>query len=107
VMRTFSPDALIEVMCAIDQALTPKILLANYVFMTRGLPLLRGDVVKIIDTIDVFSSKCSKTAPFGIEDDVSMSEAERRICCREPTWFWRSNWRKRQSCGALRRTLAC
>jgi Methyltransferase domain/Glycosyl transferases group 1 len=76
VMRSFCPDALIEVMCVIDEVLTPEILLATYVFMTRGLPLLRSNALKIVDTIDVFSSKSSKTTPFGIENDLTISEAE-------------------------------
>jgi glycosyltransferase involved in cell wall biosynthesis len=75
-MRAFSPDVLIEVMCAIDDALTPRILLANYVFMTRGLPLLRGDALKIVNTNGVFSSKSAKVASFGIKDGLCMSEAE-------------------------------
>ena len=76
VMRNFSADALIEVMCAIDEALAPKILFANYVFMTRGLPLLRGGAVKIVDTHDLFSTKSTKITPFGIADGLAMSEAE-------------------------------
>jgi hypothetical protein len=75
-MRTFSPDALIEVMRTIDEALPLKMLLANYVFMTRGLPLLRGSALKIVDTIDVFSTKSAKVTPFGLEDGLTMSEAE-------------------------------
>jgi hypothetical protein len=76
VMRSFSADALIEVMCAIDEALTPEIILANYVFMTRGLPLLCSGALKIVDTIDLFSAKSAKVTPFGIEDGLAMSETE-------------------------------
>jgi glycosyltransferase involved in cell wall biosynthesis len=78
VMRTFCPDPLIEVMCAIDESFTPKILLASYVFMTRGLPLLRSGALKIVDTHDVFSTKSTKLTQFGIEDGLAMSEAEER-----------------------------
>ena len=76
VMRSFSPDALIEVLCAIDEALAPKILLANYVFMTRGLPLLCGGALKIVDTIDLLSTKSAKVTSFGIEDGLAMSDRE-------------------------------
>ncbi|WP_431284614.1 class I SAM-dependent methyltransferase [Humitalea sp. 24SJ18S-53] len=75
-MRTFSADALVEVMCAIDAALAPRIVIANYIFMTRGLKLLRDEALTIVDTIDVFSTKARKVEAYGIEDSLAMSEAE-------------------------------
>lgn len=76
VMRSFCPDALVEVMCAIDHALAPKIMLVNYVFMTRGMALLRHGTFKVVDTHDVFSTKSEKVVPFGVADDLAMSEGE-------------------------------
>jgi glycosyltransferase involved in cell wall biosynthesis len=36
--------------------------------MSRILPLITGDVLKVIDTIDVFSTKRQKVLQFGIDD---------------------------------------
>jgi protein-tyrosine-phosphatase len=44
------------------------VLLAEYIWMSRVLPLFAGDVVKVIDTIDVFSTKRQKVLQFGIDD---------------------------------------
>ena len=75
-VRVFCPDALVEVLLALDQALQPRAVLASYVFMTRGLPLLRQGTLKIVDTHDVFSTKAEKVSAFGIRDDLAMSAAE-------------------------------
>jgi len=76
VTRTFSPDVLIETLLGLERKLAPRIVLANYVFMTRGLPLLDTRTLKIVDTIDVFSTKASKVCAFGIEDSLAMTSAE-------------------------------
>lgn len=76
ITRTFCPDVLLEVMCAIDAAAKPFAFLLSYCFMTRGVPLLRRDVTKIVDTIDVFSTKASKVVRFGIEDTLALTPAE-------------------------------
>lgn len=78
ITRTFCPDLLLEVMCAIDAAAKPFAFLLSYCFMTRGVPLLRPDVTKIVDTIDVFSTKASKVVRFGIEDTLALTPAEER-----------------------------
>jgi hypothetical protein len=74
--RTFITDALIEVIRVIDEELAPKIVLTNYVFMTRGLPLLRSRAFKIVDTMDQFSAKAGKVTPFVMGDSIPMSDAE-------------------------------
>ena len=75
-LRTFCPDAVIEAMLALDDALAPRMVLASYVFMSRGLPLLRSSALKVIDTHDVFSTKAAKVLPFGINDSLAMSASE-------------------------------
>ena len=75
-MHTFSPDALVETLIALEKALLPRVILANYIFMTRGLPLLRTGALTIVDTIDVFSTKAAKVSAFGIEDALAMSRQE-------------------------------
>ena len=74
--RTFCPDALLEVLLALSKALSPKAVLTNYVFMTRGLPLLAPETLKIVDTHDVFSTKTEKVSAFGIRDDLALTAAE-------------------------------
>ncbi|HEY4249845.1 MAG TPA: class I SAM-dependent methyltransferase [Roseomonas sp.] len=81
-VRVFSPDALLEVLLALDGALQPQAVLANYVFMTRGLPLLRPGVLKIVDTHDVFSTAADKVASFGIRNGTALSEAEEGMLLR-------------------------
>jgi hypothetical protein len=54
--RTFCHDALIATVLHVQQALGPHILQVEYIWMTRFLPRVRADVLKVIDTIDVFSS---------------------------------------------------
>ncbi len=76
VVQIFSPDALVETLLAVDEELKPKAVLANYVLMTRGLPLLKSTALKIVDTHDVFSTKTSKVLAYGIEDKLVMSQEE-------------------------------
>jgi len=75
-LRVFSPDFLIELMRKLDENCHFDLLLAEYVFMTRGFSLLRGDLTKAVDTHDVFSTKASKVAQFGIKDVFLLSEEE-------------------------------
>jgi glycosyltransferase involved in cell wall biosynthesis len=74
--RTFCPDALVEALLALDAALSPRAVLACYGFMTRGFPLLRGPALRIVDTIDVFSTKADKVLAFGIADSLALSPAQ-------------------------------
>ncbi|KQW62185.1 hypothetical protein ASC92_25075 [Variovorax sp. Root411] len=75
-LRVFSPDFLIELMRKLDESCHFDLLLAEYVFMTRGFSLLRDDLTKAVDTHDVFSTKASKVAQFGIRDVFLLSEEE-------------------------------
>jgi hypothetical protein len=78
--RTFCHDALITVVTRLREMLGPHILLAEYIWMTRALPLLGPDVIKIVDTIDVFSTKRDKVLRFGIDDlHVEPLEEARRL----------------------------
>ena len=66
--RTFCHDVLITVVTRLQEMLGPHLVLAEYIWMTRVLPLLGPDVIKIVDTIDVFSTKREKVLRFGIDD---------------------------------------
>jgi hypothetical protein len=75
-IRTFCPDILVEAALALDEALSPSVVLANYVFMTRGLPLLKTNATRALQSHDVFSTKAEKVVQFGVEDGLAMSASE-------------------------------
>jgi hypothetical protein len=57
--------------------------LSQYIFQTRFLPLIRSDSLKIIQTIDMFSTKQEKVVQFGIDDALNLTpEQERRRLLR-------------------------
>jgi hypothetical protein len=66
--RTYCHDAAIAVMLRLHSALTNYVLFAEYVWMSRVLPLLDARVLKVIDTHDVYSSKKDKVLKYGIRD---------------------------------------
>jgi hypothetical protein len=76
IVRTFCPDLLAEVLSHLDSVLQPEIILAEYVFMTRALPLVRREAIKVVDTHDVFSTKHDKIVQFGIEDNLALNADE-------------------------------
>ncbi|MET3914351.1 glycosyltransferase involved in cell wall biosynthesis/ribosomal protein L29 [Variovorax sp. OAS795] len=78
-MRTFCPDVLVELLLKIDSGWKPDLLLAEYVFMSRAFAAMRPELPKIIDTIDVFSTKASKVEQYGVTDGLAMSEAEEAV----------------------------
>ncbi len=63
----------------LQQSLGPHIVQAEYIWMTRVFPLLRDDVLKVVDTHDVFSMIEQKVRMFGLRDLVvdAADEAER------------------------------
>lgn len=81
--RLFAHDPLIGVVKALVQGLAPQVLLVNYIFMTRMLPLIPAEVLKVVDTHDVFSTKQQKVVRYGIyEDLVPSGEDEGRLLAR-------------------------
>jgi len=76
--RTYCPDAAIAVMLRLHSALTNYVLFAEYVWMTRVLPLVDSRAIKVLDTIDVFSSKKEKVLKYGIRDFWLEPEEEAR-----------------------------
>ena len=66
--RTFCHDAPITTVLRLHQVLGPYLLLSEYIWMSRVLPLVSGRVLKVVDTIDVFSTKREKVLQFGIDD---------------------------------------
>ncbi len=80
-LRTFCPDALVELLLHLRDGFRPDLLLAEYVFMTRPFPLLPG-VTTAIDTIDVFSTKAHKVERHGVSDGLALSEPEEAALLR-------------------------
>jgi len=76
ILRTFCPDAMGEVALHLDAALQPEIILAEYVFMTRVLPLVHKGALRVVDTHDVFSTRHDKTVQFGVEDALALTAKE-------------------------------
>ncbi|HEX6881210.1 MAG TPA: glycosyltransferase family 4 protein [Terriglobales bacterium] len=76
--RTFSHDALCNVALHLHRHFQPCATLVNYIFMTRFLPFVPANSLKIIDTIDVFSTKARKVMSYGVDDGLSMSSQEER-----------------------------
>jgi hypothetical protein len=66
--RSFCPDALIATLIQLQLSLPPCAVLAEYVWMTRGLPLLDPSLLTVVDTIDVWSTHHEKVGAFGIPD---------------------------------------
>jgi hypothetical protein len=66
--RTYCHDAAIAAMVRLDAALPPYVLLTEYVWMSRLLPLIGERAVKVIDTHDVYSTKADKVLKFGLPD---------------------------------------
>ena len=66
--RMYCHDAAMAAVLKIHSALERYVLLTEYVWMTRALPLIDRGIIKIIDTIDVFSTKRDKVLRWGIQD---------------------------------------
>lgn len=75
-VRGFCPDALVARVAQIDEQWRPDVLLAEYLFLTRAFPVVRSAVLKVVDTIDVFSSKVGKVEAHGVSDGYSLTRAE-------------------------------
>jgi hypothetical protein len=74
--RAFCPDELVEVLLRLDSAYRPELLLSQYIFQTRAFAEFRPETIKVVDTVDVFSSRASKIERYGTTDGLAMSEAE-------------------------------
>jgi hypothetical protein len=66
--RTFCHDALISTVLHVQRSLGPHILQVEYIWMTRLLPLVHGQVLKVVDTHDVLSSIERKVRMFGLRE---------------------------------------
>ncbi len=76
--RTYCTDALLATVLRLQSVLGPFVLLAEYIWMSRALPLIGSQALKIIDTHDVFSTREEKVGQFGIQELTISRDAERR-----------------------------
>ena len=81
--RVFCHDPLARLVLYLESNLAPCVVLSQYIFQTRFLPLIRSKSLKLVQTIDMFSSKQDKVVQFGVEDSLNMApEQERRRLLR-------------------------
>ncbi|MDQ6675556.1 MAG: methyltransferase domain-containing protein [Chloroflexota bacterium] len=73
-MQRICPDVLIELLLHVEGEFQPAALLAEYVFMTRPFAILRPGLLKVVDTIDVFSTKQAKVAQYGVDDGFALTQ---------------------------------
>ncbi|MCC7124479.1 MAG: glycosyltransferase [Acidobacteria bacterium] len=75
-------DTAATVTTMMAEALGSCALLVEYIFMTRVFPALPERVLKIVDTIDVFSQKGSNVIAYGIGDAETPAVEEARLLKR-------------------------
>jgi glycosyltransferase involved in cell wall biosynthesis len=76
--RSFCPDGLAHLALRLQAGLGRCAVMAQYVFMTRFLPLVGSGALKIVDTHDVFSSKEKSVVRFGVKDTLGLRSEEER-----------------------------
>ncbi len=77
--RSYCYDALISIVLAACAQINPRLLIVNYVFMTRFFPLLPKKLLKVLDTIDVFSLVAQKVIKFGVRNTASLTSHDEAI----------------------------
>jgi glycosyl transferase family 1 len=74
--RSFAPNTLIDVVVALTAAVRPIAVIAQYIFMSRILLFVPRDAMRVLDLIDVFSSKLDKVLRFGVADTFAVSRED-------------------------------
>ena len=77
--QIFCPDHLADLLRRLANARPPDMAISNYVFMSRFLPMLSSRTFRVIDTIDVFSTKKSKVVRYGVADSLDISGDEEAV----------------------------
>lgn len=80
--RTFCPDAMLELLARLGQALDPDVFLVNYAFLSRALLQAPARALRVIDTHDVFSTKARKVVEFGVSDASALTAAQEAALLR-------------------------
>jgi glycosyltransferase involved in cell wall biosynthesis len=74
----FCPSSLMRLVRKLVVDTSDLVILTNYIWLTRFLPLYKKRLLTIIDTHDVFSTKESKVGSFGISDPLAVNLSEER-----------------------------
>jgi glycosyltransferase involved in cell wall biosynthesis len=74
--ESFCPDAMMQRATSLIQEFSPKIIVAEYIWMSRILALAAPDMLKVIDTHDMFSQKNENAVRFGIHDSLAITPEE-------------------------------
>jgi hypothetical protein len=78
--RAFCHDVVFTVATRLTQVLGSVAVVAEYIFMTRFLPFAGSHVLKVVDTIDVFSQKGTNVIAYGVDDaETPANEEARRL----------------------------
>ena len=72
----FVSDALLKAVKKLAEVMQPTAVIANYVFSTGIFLDLSAEVLRVVDTHDVFSSKAEKVVRYGIVDEIGLSVDE-------------------------------
>jgi len=67
--KAVAPPQLPVLVARLASKYNPACVIAEYIFLTNCFALLKPDVLKIVDTIDVFSLRGEQVIGLGIEDD--------------------------------------
>jgi hypothetical protein len=76
--RTFCHDFLARLAIHLEASLSPCILLSMYIFQTRFLPIITRKSLKVIDTIDMFSTTQRKVIEFGVKHTLNLTADQER-----------------------------
>jgi hypothetical protein len=80
--RSFAPDLLIALVGDLARALDATTVIAEYIFMSRALSRVPSKSRRVLDLIDVFSSKHEKVLRYGVDDQFAVSREEEAYLLR-------------------------
>jgi glycosyltransferase involved in cell wall biosynthesis len=78
VKKWLASDRLVQVTEYLSRKYCPSAVLCEYIFTAPCLDVVPGDVLKIIDTHDMFSRKKEQVLKYGIDDPLPCSPREER-----------------------------
>lgn len=76
--KGISSSRLAALVSRLANSYQPVAVIAEYIFLTDCFALLKPEVLKIIDTIDVFSLKLNQVVSYGIDEPWSCTREEER-----------------------------
>lgn len=77
--RSFCPDITLAATALVTERLNPQVVIAEYIWFSRILPIVPEGILRVIHLHDKFSNKHKQVAAFGIEDSLSLTEEEEKV----------------------------